>query len=139
MVDLVSEEPNEYGIDNGRNTKVVHSNHPGLQNVPTNTTSLQSDPSTNVRDQPWEPSTVDHVYVPPSAAICTSMLSTATASCTGPIWFLKLEVKLHPREGECSGPELDLVSRTTSDFIHPTVSLSLVSVCLCSLFTPFAA
>lgn len=54
-------------IDNGRNTKVVHTNRLRHRNVPTNT-SLQSDPSTNVRDQPWEPPTVDHVYVPPPTA-----------------------------------------------------------------------
>ena len=54
-------------IDNGRNTKVVHTNRLRHRNVPTNTTSLESNPS-NVKDQAWEPPTVDHVYVPPPAA-----------------------------------------------------------------------
>ena len=60
--------PTNMEIDNGRNTKVVHTNCLRHRNIPTNTTSLQSDPSTNVRDQLWEPPTVDHVYVPPPAA-----------------------------------------------------------------------
>ena len=56
-------------IDNGKNLKVMHANGLRHQNVPTNLTSLQSKPSTNVKDQPWKTPTVDHVYVQPPAAI----------------------------------------------------------------------
>ena len=59
-------------IKHSRNTtKVVHTNRLRHRNVPSNATSPQSDPHTNVRDQQWEPPTIDHAYlhVPPPAAI----------------------------------------------------------------------
>ena len=59
-------------IKHSRNTtKVVHTNRLQHRNVPSNATSLQSDPHTNVRDQQREPLIIDHAYlhVPPPAAI----------------------------------------------------------------------
>ena len=98
-------------IKHASNTKVVHMNRLQHQNVPSNT-------KTNVRDQLWDPSTVDHTYIPPSTAVA-------------PWRYLhrhhQLDFKLQPRKGMCSSLNLGMFLR-----LPPTLYIIIHSPpCVC--------